>query len=137
MKTQNKNKKMEDTKMKTKILTLALILGFVLATISTSAYGKKVNVKAKAAVEDAINSINFEIIEEELEIEDWMFDLLKTVQNEEELAIEDWMSNEMGSGLLLSEVEEEEELEIEGWMTETFQNNDEPELEIEDWMVQF
>lgn len=130
---------MEDTKMKTKVLTTVLILALIVLTSKTTiAEGKNVNASNSQATEQV--NVNFE--ESAIEIEEWMYteyfnSNIINEEYEESLDIESWMIEVMET------YEVEEELEIEDWMSkvmevENFNSVDEePELEIEAWMVQF
>ncbi len=130
---------MEDTKMKTRILTTTLILLLIMLTSkATIAEGKNVNTSISANSE----KMNIESIEEPMEIEEWMYSEYFNIELfedgiDEDLEIEDWMVSQ----IIVNEVDDE--LEIEDWMINPIQVNNfeivdnESELEIEDWMLEF
>ena len=134
--------------MKTRIFTTGFVLLMLVFNANIiNAEGKKVS-SINTFMASAIERLASEnAIEEELEIEKWMYDEnffeAKCNKNaEDDLEIEGWMTSEIVTYGLF-EVEEECELEIESWMYKqidldfSVEEDAEPDLEIEDWMLKF
>jgi len=135
------------------LIQVTLLAGessFILKDSNNTVHGYSENTKCPSS-QNAGNACDYlieEAIENEFEIEDWMYNTQHSFwldlndAEESERAIEDWMYNTQHSFWLDLNDAEESELAIEDWMYNTqhsfwldLNDAEESELAIESWMT--